>query len=322
MLNCKVPGYDDITFGDRLWVKSKNDLYRARIVLKPSLEKSPDGTIIHRGFPNAERIIMRAAARNSRSLLLADELNRPSEDNGSYNWGSFNPMACPDKGNTQAWGKVGFTLHPVPKQKWAVRRKWNELEKLQPKWGASIARREAAERNRQEQRAAAYIRANGNAAGCFRVEGGVSPGNQVNVGTGKSKSGEGIEASQIFKPRYSNNGNDNATQALRDIENAVASDSDSVYDTAIENAVESDSGSDSEVEHQSSSDAPSKRRESLSARTAYSSRQQKRPEVNPSTALMINRSATSPRLGVEATACDDETAVAVLGKRRVVRFDA
>lgn len=252
MLDCKIPGYDDITFGERLWVKSEHEMDQARIALKPSTEQSSNGTVIYRGFPDAERIIMRAVARNTRSLLLADELVHPRGVKGSsYRDCSFDPMARPDKGNAEAWGKIGFTLHPLPTRTRLVRRKWNKLEKLQPMWGPTVAKREAAQRYRQEQKAAAYIRANGNAAGCFRVEGGPSTGGyRVNIGGGKGKLGNRMESSQTSKPKHDDNDNDDRAKALMDIENAIASDSDSGsgsgnsgsnYDTANETAIESNS---------------------------------------------------------------------------------
>lgn len=328
MLNCKIPGYDDITFGDRLWVKSENDLYRAGLALKPSLEKSPDGTIIHRGFPNSERIIMRAAARNSRSLLLADELMPPIEDERSYECGSSNSMASSDKSNIQGWRKVGFTIHPLPKRKPAVRRKWTELEKLQPKWGPRVANREAAERYRQERRAVAYIQANGNAAGCFRAEDGASSGGRVIIGEGKGKTGEMVAHSQNPTSKHNENSQDQCVKALEDIENAIASDSDSDcesgYGTAEENAIESDSescnGSSNTLKPKNPpSNIPKRRRDSLSSRPALSRRRSKRSDNENGTALNSGMSPTSSR-GV-AKAKDSETEMGMLAKRRVVRFD-
>lgn len=339
MLDCKIPGYDDITFGDRLRATSEREMEQARVTLAPSLEKSPNGTTIYHGFLDAERIIMRAAARSSLSLLLADELSHLSEEKCD----SSNPMARSDKGSSQAWEKTGFTKHPLPKHKTVVRRKWNELEKLKPKWGPAVARREEAERYRQEKRAAAYVGANGNAAGCFRVEGRASTGCRVKIG-GKNVLGQRIDPSQIARPKDGENDNDDRAKALRDIENAIASDSEcdsesdcesdceSNCENAIEdeNAIESDSNSGSENESEVESDLehpsniPIKRKKSfgsLSARTDYSSRRSKKPDdIHTNTASKIKiSSGLSSRCGAEAKAGDRDEST-ILANRRVVRF--
>lgn len=316
MLDCKIPGYDDITFGERLWAKSEGEMDEARNTLKPSSEKSSDGTVIHHGFPEAERIIMRATARSCLSTLLADELIHHNQDESPYRCRSFDPMGWPDKGNTEAWGKIGFTLHPLPAKTRLVRRKWNELEKLPPKWGPMVAKREEAERYRQEQKAAAYIRALGNAAGCFRVADGPSVGGyQVNVSSGKVKLGDRIDPTQISQREESENGNDDRAKALEDIENAIASDSDSEvesnYNTAYENAIESDcdcdgespcSNDEREVELTGPLNIPKSYHESHISQPMPSPFQPKAPEIETSTAPNSHTRAISTCQGARIKA--------------------
>lgn len=144
-----IPGYDDVTFGDRLRVKKARELKRALAELQPSEEITPTGTVIQRGFPGAEPLALKAATRKSYD-------HNPTRGRRQARCGNFNPMARPDKGNSKSWGKVGFTKHPLPEEQSPVPRKWNELEKLRPSLGPEMARKEAAERYRQNRRGVSY----------------------------------------------------------------------------------------------------------------------------------------------------------------------
>lgn len=306
MLDCKIPGYDDVTFGERLWAKSECEMDEARTALKPSTETSSDGTMIHHGFPGAECIIKRADSRRCLTTLLADELDHQSKHKGSYKCRSFDPMGCPDKGNTEAWGKVGFTLHPLLGRKRLVRRKWSELEKLPPKWGPVVAKREEAERYRQEQRVAAYIRKNGDTAGCFRVEGGPSEGGyRVNIGGNNILAGERNDISKISGTKDEEIDNEDWAKALEDFENAIASDSDSndesVYNTTNENAIESDSDCGCEICSNGESQPRLQKPIAILRKGLGNSTSQPvtflhrptRPEVETTTAPNVNVNATS-----------------------------
>ena len=293
MLDVKIPGHNDITFGDYLRVKSEREIEQARVALKPSEEISPNGTIIHRGFPAAEHIIMRAAAHNSLGPLLADQLVGHTKKYGYCSEDHrpcFNPMARPDKGTGQAWEKIGFTKHPLPTQNTVVPRKWNELEKLKPKWGPAVAKREALERDRQEQRAAAYIRVNSsNVAGCFRLEKGeASTECRVNIG-GKRILGGRLEVCKFSELECNGDNddddNEDRTRAKRDIENAIESDSESDGD--------SDGLSDDEEDFQTPITVIHRARNSsintTSGRTALSTRRPKPPFSNTNINIDMSR---------------------------------
>lgn len=142
-----IPGYNDITFGDRLRAKD-----RARTTANPSWTLTPNGTMIHRGFPGGE-IVTHPGTRKILGPLRAYEyaLDREYFDPG------FNPMVRPDTGNSKAWVKIGFTNHALKKPIVQVRRKRCELENLKPMWGPGWA---ATERLRLERKLARHANTN------------------------------------------------------------------------------------------------------------------------------------------------------------------
>lgn len=167
MMDVKIPGFDDVTFGGRLRAMGEHKIDLVRAAVRPVWRKTSDGTLIQRGFPGAEIIIARAAAHNSPGLYMADGPVILRRGDGTY----YDAMLPPSTDTSEEWTETGFTNHP-PEPLAGVRRKWTELEKLRPKWGPEVEKGKAAARDRQDQRAAAYIRSRGNnIAGCFRVQG-------------------------------------------------------------------------------------------------------------------------------------------------------
>jgi hypothetical protein len=134
----KIPGYDDITFGDRLRAKRAREMERIRAAAEPSCEVTAEGTTIQRGFPGRSGLIN----PDPDKFMGPPRCRINGRIQSAFNYRSDPIPSPPNKANNAAaapvpaWHhKIGFTRHPIDPSKAPVGRKWSDLETLKPKWG-------------------------------------------------------------------------------------------------------------------------------------------------------------------------------------------